>query len=86
MKKVYVLEYLRDLAAEKPSANVLGVFKSEEEAQEVMKQGFREIYDELNVTEEDIASDNTEANECDKFCYIFYYNDYYEWHIYEFEI
>jgi undecaprenyl diphosphate synthase len=55
MEKVYVLEYLRDLAAEKPSAEVLGVFKSEEEAQEVMKQGFREIYDELNVTEEDIA-------------------------------
>ena len=84
--KVYILQYLSDPTDDTSSSDVLGVYKTKEEAQSVMRNEFNTLKDEYEITEGEIKSFDVKLYEDDMTCTICYYGSYYEWNIYEFEI
>lgn len=86
MERLFVLEYLSDPTDDTSSSDVLGVYKTKEEAQKVMKKEFDTLFEYLEIADEEIADYNAKLYEDDTQSSICHYGSYYEWKIYEFEI
>ena len=86
MEKVFVLGFLSDPTDDTSSSDVLGVYKTKEEAQSVMRNDFNALKDEYEITDEEIESFDAKLYEGENDCSICHYGSYYEWNIYEFEI
>ena len=86
MEKVFVLGYLSDPTDDTSSSDVLGVYKTKEEAQSVMRNDFNTLKDEYEITDEEIDDYNVKLYEDGTQSSICHYGSYYEWNIYEFEI
>ena len=86
MEKAFVLEYLSDPTDDTSSSDVLGVYKTKEEAQKVMKKEFDTLFEYLEISDEDISDYNAKLYEDDTQSSICHYGSYYCWTIYEFEI
>lgn len=84
--KVFVLGYLSDPTDDTSSSDVLGVYKTKEEAQKAMKKEFDALFKDLEIEDEEIADYNAKLYEDDTQSSICHYGSYYEWNIYEFEI
>ena len=84
--KVYIVQYLSDPTDDTSSSEVLGVYKTKEEAQSVMRNEFNTLKDGYEITEGEIKSFDVTLYEDDMTCTICHYGSYYEWNIYEFEI
>lgn len=84
--KVFVLEYLDDPADDMSTSDVLGVCKTKEEAQSVMRNDFNAKKDEDGITDEEIKNFDAKLYEDDMACSIYHYGSFYKWNIYEFEI
>ena len=86
MEKVFVLGYLSDPTDDTSSSDVLGVYKTKEDAQSVMRNDFNALKDEYEITDEEIERFDAKLYEDEMTCTICHYGSYYEWNIYEFEI
>jgi len=86
MERVFVLEFLSDPTDDTSSSDVLGVYKTKEEAQKVMKKEFDTLFKYLEIEDEEIEGFDVKLYEADTESSICHYGSYYEWNIYEFEI
>ena len=84
-KRVFVLGYLSDPTDDTSSSDVLGVFKTKEDAQKAMKEEFETAKDEHESEEEEIKNFDVKLFEGSTECSICHYGSYYEWTIYELE-
>ena len=84
--KVFVLGYLSDPTDDTSFADVLGVFKTKEEAQKAMKEEFDEAYKNHEIEEEEINDFNVKLYESENECSICHYGSFYCWTIYGFEL
>ena len=84
--KVFVLGYLSDPTDDTSSTDVIGVYKTKEMAQKVMRQNFLAEKDEYDITDEEIENFNVRLYEGENDCSICHYGSYYCWTIYEFEL
>ena len=61
--KVFVLGYLSDPSDDTSSSDVIGVYKTKEEAQSVMRNDFNTSKDEYEITDEEIENFNAKLYE-----------------------
>ena len=84
--KVFVLGYLSDPTDDTSSSDVLGAFKTEEEAQSAMRKELAAKKSEFEITDENIDLLYVKVYEGEYEASLCHYGSYYCWTIYEFEI
>ena len=84
--KVFVLNYLSDPADDMSTSDVLGVYKTKEEAQKEMKKSFMNKVLDLGIEEDEVNGFEVKFCETDDEYSIYHYGSFYKWRIYDSEI